>query len=104
MILQVTITGRPINRQTGMKSRFYGYDDDQCSVEELALQHYAGESGGRWQGVHSENGIWRTLFALLMWDVLFADIPNVFWHPFQVLFSYLFCAFGDLVGLELGGD
>eukprot|EP00250_Pteridium_aquilinum_P006904 c16733_g1_i1 orf=226-3453(-) len=80
---EVTITGRPLNCQTGVKSRFYGYDDDQCSVEELALQYYAGDSGGGWQGVHSESGIWMTLFALLMWDVLFAEIPNVFWHPFQ---------------------
>lgn len=82
---EVTITGRPLNCQIGTKSRFYGYDDDQCSVEELALQYYAGESGGGWQGVHSESSVWMTLFSLLMWDVLFADIPNVFWHPFQVV-------------------
>ncbi|KAI5068304.1 hypothetical protein GOP47_0016649 [Adiantum capillus-veneris] len=80
---EVIINGRPLNRQTGSKSRFYGYNNDQCSVEELALQHYAGDSGGGWQGVHCEGGIWMTLFALLMWDVLFVDIPNVFWHPFQ---------------------
>ncbi|MCO5576160.1 hypothetical protein L7F22_029968 [Adiantum nelumboides] len=80
---EVSITGRPLNRQTGTKSRFYGYNNDQCSVEELALQYYAGDTGGGWQGVHCEGGIWMTLFALLMWDILFADIPNVFWHPFQ---------------------
>ncbi|KAH7422361.1 hypothetical protein KP509_12G005200 [Ceratopteris richardii] len=80
---EVIITGRPLNCQTGMKSRFYGYDDNRCSVEELALQYYAGDAGGAWQGVHSESGIWMTLFALLMWDVIFADVPNVFWHPFQ---------------------
>lgn len=80
---EVIITGRPLNCKTGVKSRFYGYNDQQCTVEELALQYYAGDSGGGWQGVHSESGVWMTLFALLMWDVLFADIPNVFWHPFQ---------------------
>lgn len=80
---EVFIRGRPLNCVTGVKSRFYGFDGQQCSVEELALQHYAGEFGGGWQGLHSEGGIWMTLFALLMWDILFADIPNVFWHPFQ---------------------
>lgn len=38
----------------GLKSRFYGLDDEQCSVEELALQYYASEEGGGWQGVHRQ--------------------------------------------------
>jgi hypothetical protein len=33
--------------------------------------------------MHSENGIFKTLFGILMWDVLFADIPGVFMTPFQ---------------------
>lgn len=37
-----------------MKSRFYGLNDEQCSVEELALQYYASEEGGGWQGVHRQ--------------------------------------------------
>lgn len=41
------------------------------TVEELALQHYASEEGGGWQGLHSEGGVWATLFGLLLWDVLF---------------------------------
>ncbi len=104
----------------GLKSRFYGLDDEQCSVEELALQYYASEEGGGWRGVHrqallvagharllafawqspfrgflasiysclrcmcSEGGIWATLFGLLMWDVLFMHVPDVFRTPFQV--------------------
>lgn len=67
-----------------MKSRFYGQDDEQCGVEELALQFYAGEGGG-WQGVHSESGIWLTIYGLLMWDSIFLDIPNTFRTRFQVL-------------------
>ncbi|KVI00331.1 HIP116 protein [Cynara cardunculus var. scolymus] len=66
---------RPLNCKTGTKSRFYGEDGEQCGVEQLALQYYAGEGGG-WQGVHSESGIWLTVFGLLMWDVIFADMPN----------------------------
>lgn len=41
------------------------------TVEELALQHYASEEGGGWQGLHCEGGVWATLFTLLLWDVIF---------------------------------
>lgn len=34
---------------------FNGEDGEQCGVEQLALQQYAGE--GVWQGVHVESGI-----------------------------------------------
>ncbi|PON66878.1 Zinc finger domain containing protein [Parasponia andersonii] len=81
-INEVHVRGRPLNSVTGMKSRFYGEDDEQCGVEQLALQYYAGEGGG-WQGVHTESGIWLTIFGLLMWNVLFSDVPNVFRTRFQ---------------------
>lgn len=76
-----------MNSETGMKSRFYGEDGEQCGVEQFALQYYAGEGGG-WQGVHTESGIWLTIFGLLMWDAIFADVPNVFRTRFQVLKLY----------------
>ena len=48
------------------------------------LQYYASEAGGGWQGVHSEGGVWATLFGLLLWDVLFCtDVPDVLRTPFQ---------------------
>ncbi|XP_050946040.1 fanconi-associated nuclease 1 homolog isoform X4 [Cucumis melo] len=81
-ITEVRIQGRPLNRETGMKSRFYGESGEQCSVEQLALEYYSGEGGG-WQGVHSESGIWLTIFGLLLWDVIFSDVPNVFRTKFQ---------------------
>ena len=34
-------------------------------------------------GTHAEGGIWATLFGLLMWDVLFMDVPDVFQTAFQ---------------------
>lgn len=34
-------------------------------------------------GIHAEGGIWSTLFGLLMWDVLFAPVPDVFRNQFQ---------------------
>nr|XP_016499777.1 PREDICTED: fanconi-associated nuclease 1 homolog isoform X2 [Nicotiana tabacum] len=81
-IVEVHVQGRPLNCKTGVKNVFYGEDGDRCGVEELALQYYAGE-GGSWQGVHTESGIWLTMFGLLMWDVVFADVPNVFRTKFQ---------------------
>ncbi|KAL3700576.1 hypothetical protein R1sor_018598 [Riccia sorocarpa] len=82
-INEIRILGRPLNSVTGKKSRFYGYDGMQCGVEELALQYYASEEGGCWEGVHCEGGVILTLFGLLMWDVLFAEVPDVFQSPFQ---------------------
>eukprot|EP00850_Spirogloea_muscicola_P019085 SM000183S03979 [mRNA] locus=s183:73957:79101:+ [translate_table: standard] len=84
---EIRILGRPLNREMGVKSRFYGFDNQQCGVEQLALQHYAREEGnscgGGWCGVHCEGGVWLTLFGLLLWDVLFSDVPDVFQTPFQ---------------------
>ncbi|CAH9131498.1 unnamed protein product [Cuscuta epithymum] len=81
-IPEVHVQGRPLNCKMGVKSVFYGEDGERCGVEQLALQYYAGEGGG-WQGVHTESGIWLTLFGLLMWDSIFADIPNAFCTKFQ---------------------
>ena len=33
--------------------------------------------------MHAEGGVWTTLFGLLLWDVLFAPLPDVFLTPFQ---------------------
>eukprot|EP00897_Mesotaenium_endlicherianum_P008066 jgi/Mesen1/7288/ME000373S06360 len=79
---ETRVLGRPLNREVGAKSRFYGYDSQQCSVEELALQHYAASPPG-WEGAHTEGGVWHTLFGLLLWDALFAPVPDVFQTPFQ---------------------
>nr|XP_019708406.1 fanconi-associated nuclease 1 homolog isoform X2 [Elaeis guineensis] len=81
-IKEVNIPGRPLVCETGTKNLFYGYDGELCEVEKLALQYYAGEGGG-WLGVHSESGIWMTLFGILMWDVIFSNIPDVFRSRFQ---------------------
>ncbi|XP_013600869.1 PREDICTED: fanconi-associated nuclease 1 homolog isoform X2 [Brassica oleracea var. oleracea] len=80
-IPEVTIQGRSLNCEVGMKNRFYGEDGEQCGVEQLALQYYNG--GGGWQGMHTESSIWLTIFGLLMWDILFSDVPGVFQTRFQ---------------------
>lgn len=91
------IVGRPLNRQTAEKSRFIGYDDEPCTVEQLVLQYYrsqrktpddpgtdnsARERGG-WYGVHCEGRVLGNLFGVCMWDVLYASVPDVFQTPFQ---------------------
>ncbi|XP_010461652.1 PREDICTED: fanconi-associated nuclease 1 homolog isoform X3 [Camelina sativa] len=81
-IPEVTIQGRSLNCEVGMKNRFYGEDGEQCGVEQLALQYYSGEGGG-WQGIHTESSIWLTIFGLIMWDILFSDVPGVFQTRFQ---------------------
>ena len=65
---ETKFVGRPTNRERSTKSKFVGFDDeDDISVEMLALQFFAQAENGSWTGVHSENGIWSTLFALLFW-------------------------------------
>ena len=64
------------------KSRFFGYNDEVCSVEELVIQYY--QNNGSWNGTHCEGGIYRTIFGIFMWDIIFDDtIPYVFQTPFQ---------------------
>lgn len=85
------IVGRPLNRQVNEKSRFIGYDDEPCTVEQLVLQHYHSQRSprdhergkGGWYGVHCEGHIVGNLFGLFMWDILYASVPNVFQTPFQ---------------------
>ncbi|KZT27328.1 hypothetical protein NEOLEDRAFT_1110695 [Neolentinus lepideus HHB14362 ss-1] len=62
------------------KSIWYGRDQEEVTVEILALQHY--ESLG-YRGYHSEGSIVRTLFGLLFWDIIFAEIPGAFETPYQ---------------------
>lgn len=62
-----------------MKSRFVGYGEGAaCTVESLVLQHLCREEEGSWAGWHCEGSPLRALWALLMWDVIFTDLPDVF--------------------------
>lgn len=64
--------------------RYISHDGhSHVTVEELSLEHFALRENGGWAGVHCESGVWSTLFAVLLWDVLFAPLPDVFRSPFQ---------------------
>ncbi|XP_075998743.1 fanconi-associated nuclease 1 [Genypterus blacodes] len=53
-----------------------------CSVEDLCLAHYRQQ--GFDQGIHGEGSTFSTLFALLLWDIIFMEgIPDVFRNPYQ---------------------
>ena len=75
------IRGRPMNRTVGEKSRFIGYDDENCTVEELVNQHNV--INGGWYGIHCEGSVIQTLYGLFMWNIIFANVPDVFQTPYQ---------------------
>lgn len=80
----VIIGGKPVNRKEGEKSRFFGYDDNVVSVEELVIQYFEMEENGSWNGIHCEGSIYRMIFTLFMWDIIFNDeILYVFQTQYQ---------------------
>ncbi|XP_044048491.1 fanconi-associated nuclease 1 [Siniperca chuatsi] len=92
-VKHVTIRGQLFPHEGGMgKSMFLipanGEGEESanatviCSVEELSLQHYRQQ--GFDQGIHGEGSTFSTLFALLLWDIIFMEgIPDVFRNPYQ---------------------
>ncbi|KAL0574476.1 hypothetical protein V5O48_007490 [Marasmius crinis-equi] len=62
------------------KSKWRGEGGGEVIVEELALQYYAKRG---YKGFHAETSILTTIFALLFWDIIFADIPGAFETKFQ---------------------
>ncbi|XP_077424278.1 fanconi-associated nuclease 1 isoform X2 [Vanacampus margaritifer] len=90
-VKHVTIRGQLFPHEGGMgKSRFLipSNGDDCtdgaviCSVEDLSLAHY--QQQGFDQGIHGEGSTFSTLFALLLWDIIFMNgIPDVFRNLYQ---------------------
>lgn len=78
----VTIYADPEDkRKTGRKLLYLLPHQMLGSVEELALAYFNSEG---WLGVHTESRIYRMLFMLLFWDIIFGgDIPDVFQTPHQ---------------------
>lgn len=78
----------------GVKSRFVGYGDGAaCTVESLVLQHLSQPEEGSWAGWHCEGSPLRALWALLMWDVIFSPVADVFqvFTASRSLFSFWVC-------------
>lgn len=85
-------------KKKGMKSIWKGKEDNQVSVEQLALEHYEGlgfkgyaylagkvRSGlNCWhRRFHAEGRIVSTIFTMLFWSVLFAPVPGAFETAYQ---------------------
>lgn len=54
--------------------------ESSSRVEHKALQYFADQG---YEGMHSENYLWRALFALIFWDELFSVDTATFHHPLQ---------------------
>ncbi|KAK3548646.1 hypothetical protein QTP70_015930 [Hemibagrus guttatus] len=93
-VTHVTIRGQLFPHEGGMgKSVFLrpaaGHEDSGegcdamviCSVEELALAHY--RELGFDQGIHGEGSTFSTLFGLLMWDIVYMNVSDVFRTSYQ---------------------
>ncbi|XP_028264335.1 fanconi-associated nuclease 1 [Parambassis ranga] len=92
-VKHVTIRGQLFPHEGGMgKSKFLLTTNKEgeectsatviCSVEDLSLAHYRQQ--GFDQGIHGEGSTFSTLFALLLWDIIFMEsIPDVFRNPYQ---------------------
>ncbi|KAH3759055.1 fanconi-associated nuclease 1 [Pelomyxa schiedti] len=78
----ITISGmRDSTAATGRKSHFmHPKVDSIVTVEELALVHYKEHD---WEGMHTESSIFHMLAFLLLFDVIFMDVPHVFQTPYQ---------------------
>lgn len=62
------------------KSVWLGRDGKPCYVENFCLQEYALQG---YRGFHCEGSVVMFLFALLMWDVLFAPVEGAFETAYQ---------------------
>ena len=49
-------------------------------VEKLAIEYFEKEG---WTGIHAENYLWRGLFGLVFWEIIFDESFGAFHHPLQ---------------------
>ncbi len=61
--------------------------DPSINVEQLACEYFIQEG---YNAIHSENYLWRGLFGLVFWDVIFDENHDSFHHPLQRQPSDLF--------------
>lgn len=69
--------GLPRISQVTTRQRWASAAEGATTVEIATLEALGGE------GIRSENLLVRSLFNLLLWDVVFAPVPGAFQHPFQ---------------------
>ena len=52
----------------------------QYQVERGVLQHYMNKG---YEGLHAENSVWRAMFGIVFWNLLFDGESAAFHHPLQ---------------------
>lgn len=62
----------------GSRALYRSRSGEPVFIEEAVLEMWAGK------GVFAENILYRNLFGLLFWDVIYAPLPGMFQHPFQM--------------------
>ncbi len=67
----------------GSKALYQLPDGEPATIEEAVLRHLCRDDRGMAGGLLAENRLYRTLFAYLFWDILFAKVPGAFQHPYQ---------------------
>ena len=60
----------------GSKALYRSASGEAVTIESAVLEALGG-------GLHAENALFRALFGLLFWDVIFAPVPGTFQHRFQ---------------------
>ncbi|KAK9474272.1 VRR-NUC domain-containing protein [Dipodascopsis tothii] len=75
-----TFHGTRVDAGDGGRSQWLDAAGDRTTVENMCLGCY--ERDG-WRGRHTEGGIVRSLFALVLWEVLFQDVPGAFETKYQ---------------------
>lgn len=78
---EVTITAETLDRKVNGRHNIFTTTDRNgditcIPVEEAALRHY--RRNGYTQGLHSEGIVYLALLNLLLWDVIYSDVPDAF--------------------------
>ena len=85
--ITITIQGKmmPKSNMPGEKTVFVAEGEDTdllCSVEEFVKEHFKSKKGFT-NGLHAEGSVTNTIAAILFWDIIYADIEDVFRSPQQ---------------------
>ena len=67
----------------GPKARYRLPGGETATIEEAVLAWLLRNDPNVAGGLLAENRLYRTLFGLLFWDVLFSPVPGMFQHPYQ---------------------
>lgn len=65
------------------RANFPTVEMEITKVEGQAIEHTVLEALEDKHGFYCENQLWRSLFGLAFWDIIFQSVPGAFQNPFQ---------------------